>query len=214
MPGGPWSIRTCGLYIGPACRPMKHIPNALSASRILMVPLFLALLFSGGFGARLGALVVFVIAALSDWLDGRVARRYEVKSRLGMFLDPLADKVLVLGAFIALAVLLPDLVPWWAVALITVRDVAITGLRVWAEHREAPLRTVPLAKTKTGVQLTFVILTLILWALMKLPGVPLARSIASDLLHGPILFAFLIFVVLLTTYTGIVYFVRRETVST
>ena len=193
---------------------MKHVPNALSASRILMVPLFLVLLFSGGFGSRLGALIVFVVAALSDWLDGRVARRYEVKSRLGMFLDPLADKVLVLGAFVALAVLLPDLVPWWAVALITIRDVAITGLRIWAEHREAPLRTVPLAKTKTAVQLTFIILTLVLWMLVKLPGVPFVRSLATDLLHGPILFAFLLFVVILTTYTGIVYFMRRETVST
>lgn len=189
---------------------MKHVPNALTVARIILAPLFLVLLFMGSFEARIGALVVFVVAALSDWADGRVARRYGVRSRLGTFLDPLADKVLVIGAFVALTLLLPDVVPWWAVAIIATRDLLITGLRLWAESRHQPLTTAPLAKTKTGLQLAFVITLLVFYALAKLPILNGVSELSDTLLHGPLMFVFLLVVVGLTAYTGFLYFWRRE----
>ncbi len=192
---------------------MRYLPNAISLARILLVPVFLVLLFWGTFQSQLAALVVFSVAAISDWLDGRVARHYNVKSRSGRFLDPLADKVLVLGTFIALPFLLPGVVPWWAVAVIAVRDLAITGLRLWAEKRNEPLRTVRMAKTKTAIQLVFLVTTLVLLVASKLPGVEPIRQVASWLLYGPALFIFLLVVVILTAYTGIAYFFNREIAS-
>ena len=187
-----------------------HLPNALTLTRILLAPVFLVLLFLGTFWGVLSALVVFIAAAVSDWLDGKMARHYSVASRLGMFLDPLADKVLVLGAFVALAVMLPDVVPWWAVVLIAVRDVLITGLRMIAESRDRPLRTIPMAKTKTGLQLGFVITALVLMTLERLPGFEPVAALASRVLHGPLMAAFLYLVVALTVYTGAHYLIRRE----
>ncbi|MEX1055160.1 MAG: CDP-alcohol phosphatidyltransferase family protein, partial [Rhodothermales bacterium] len=107
---------------------MKNVPNTLTITRIALTPVMLVFLMSNTLWGLTAALSLFVIGAISDWLDGKIARSYEVRSRLGQFLDPFADKVLVLGTFVCVAILVPQVIPWWAVAVIALRDAAVTGL--------------------------------------------------------------------------------------
>ncbi|MDX1532534.1 MAG: CDP-alcohol phosphatidyltransferase family protein [Rhodothermales bacterium] len=202
---------------------MKHVPNALTVARIVITPAFLVLLLSGTFWGQLAALVLFVLGAISDWADGEVARRYGVRSRLGQFLDPLADKVLVLGGFFALPLLPPDplgrtlwaLALWWVGAgLIAFRDVAVTGLRAWAERRGRPVQTQYAAKVKTAVQLTFLILIQVLLVAAKSDRVTAAAegfaAAVSSVLYGPVPFVLLLITVVLTLWTGALYFRQRR----
>jgi CDP-diacylglycerol--glycerol-3-phosphate 3-phosphatidyltransferase len=187
---------------------MKNVPNAITIGRIVLTPVVLFLLFSESFAGRFSAFVVFVIAAISDYYDGKLARSYAVPSRLGQFLDPFADKILVLGTFAALALLIPHVVPWWAVALIAVRDLMVTLLRAWNESHGRSLRTLPLAKAKTTVQLTFLIATLLLLTMTKLAGA--IGAYADWLLASPIPLVCLLFVVGFTVWTGALYVLKRE----
>lgn len=140
----------------------RYIPNLLTVGRILVTPLLLLLLSIPSQAGQMSAVVLFVLASLSDYYDGVLARRFGVRSRLGQYLDPLADKVLILGTFIALAIEAPDLVPWWAVVAIALRDVVVTALRSWAEAYGQTLHTYRVAKGKTMLQVGFLfaILTL------------------------------------------------------
>ena len=149
---------------------MKFVPNAITITRILVTPVLLVLLLSDTLLGQVWALGLFVFAALSDYLDGKLARSFKVRSRLGQFLDPFADKILVLGTFVALVVLVPEVVPWWGVALIALRDVGVTGLRTWAESHGRSIRTLPIARYKTAVQLVFLIFVLVLLVVAKMPG--------------------------------------------
>ena len=191
---------------------MKYVPNALTIARIIVTPLMLLALLSKTFVGLVIALVLFVIAAISDYLDGKIARSYKARSRLGTFLDPLADKVLVLGTFVALIFVVPEIVPWWAVALIALRDASVTIQRMWAEAHGRSLRTLPIAKAKTGVQIGFLILMLLILVGARLPGA--LGGTAAWFLESPIPFILLLAVVAFTVITGIVYLMRQEYSST
>lgn len=143
---------------------LRHIPNVLTVGRILVTPLLLLLLSVPSQAGQMSAVCLFVLASLSDYYDGVLARRLGVRSRLGQYLDPLADKVLVLGTFIALALEAPDLVPWWAVTAIALRDVAVTALRSWTEAHGRTLHTYRVAKAKTMIQVAFLFGVLVLRA--------------------------------------------------
>ncbi|MFB6273175.1 MAG: CDP-diacylglycerol--glycerol-3-phosphate 3-phosphatidyltransferase [Salinibacter sp.] len=142
----------------------RYIPTLLTVGRILVTPLLLLLLSVQSQAGQVSAVFLFVLASLSDYYDGVLARRYGARSRLGQYLDPLADKVLVLGTFIALALESPDLVPWWAVVAIALRDVVVTALRSWAEACGQTLHTYRVAKAKTMVQVAFLFGVLVLRA--------------------------------------------------
>ena len=189
---------------------MRHLPNAITIARILVTPVLLVLLVSGTLLGQFLALVLFVAAAISDYVDGKLARRYGVGSRLGQFLDPFADKVLVLGTFAVLAYLMPDQIPWWGVLLVAVRDFAVTGLRSWVEARGRSLRTSGAAKAKTTVQLTFLISVLVFLVVAKLPSPAFLVTTAEWLLTSGVVFAGMMIVVLITVGTGVMYFARPE----
>lgn len=190
---------------------MRYVPNALTIGRIAVTPLVLVLLMTNTLWAQIAAFVLFVVAAITDYFDGKLARMYHARSRLGQFLDPFADKVLVLGTFTALAFLIPEIVPWWAVALIALRDLTVTGLRTWAETHGRSIRTLPMAKLKTTLQLTFLIATLLFLALGKAPGV--LGEAALWLLGSLIPFGLLMAVVAVTVATGVLYVMRQEYTS-
>jgi len=143
---------------------LRYIPNLLTVGRILVTPLLLLLLSVPSQAGQMSAVCLFVLASLSDYYDGVLARRLGVRSRLGQYLDPLADKVLILGTFIALALEAPDLVPWWAVVAIALRDVVVTLLRSWTEAYGQTLRTYRVAKGKTMLQILFLFALLVLRA--------------------------------------------------
>ncbi len=191
-------------------RCMQYLPNLITITRILLTPVILLLLAWPAFYAQVFALLLFILVAISDWLDGKLARMLQVSSRLGKFLDPLADKVLVLGVFLTLPIVLPGLIPWWAVITIALRDLIVTGLRLYAERRKQSLPTFYSAKVKTTVQLSFLILTLLLNTLRYAPGN--LSEIARTFLFSPVYQLLLYGVVLFTVVTGIQYiqYVRAQ----
>lgn len=186
----------------------KYLPNALTITRIVVTPLLLVLLFFdtlAGFG---WAFTLFVLASISDWVDGKVARHYSAASRLGQFLDPIADKVLVLGTFIVLIFILPESVSVWLIVTIAFRDAVVTGLRVYMKSNGQTLKTSSAAKLKTTFQLTFLIGILLVLTLSKISGV--IGGWAEQALSGPYVFYALVVVTAVTVYTGVLYFVKPE----
>lgn len=180
---------------------LRYLPNLLTVGRILVTPLLLLLLTIPSQAGQASAVVLFFLASVSDYYDGVLARRYQVRSRLGQYLDPLADKILVLGTFGMLAIEEPSVVPWWAVAVIALRDVAVTALRSWIEAGGRTLHTYRIAKAKTMLQLAFLFGVLVLrtltvsspslrepavWLLREspVPGVALAIVIGFTLATG------------------------------
>lgn len=189
---------------------LRHVPNALTIARIVMTPVVLLLCSMPTFAAQGGAVVLFVLASLSDYYDGKLAREMEARTRLGQFLDPLADKILVLGVFGVLAVYEPQAVPLWAVLAIAARDVIVTGVRSWNEAQGRTLRTFRIAKAKTLSQLAFLFGMLVLRASTYLPP-PIADGARWMLADSGIPLALLVFVVVITVGTGALYvFAPRE----
>lgn len=190
---------------------MKHIPNALTIGRILVTPILLVLLFLDTFAGTAWACALFIVASISDWADGKVARRFAVKSQLGQFLDPVADKVLVLGTFVALIFILPHAVAWWLVGIIALRDGLVTLLRIVMKRKGKTLKTSSAAKWKTTFQLTFLIALLLILTGSKVRGIIGEWSLIA--LSSEYVFWALVVVTIVTLYTGLVYFINRELVD-
>lgn len=133
---------------------ITSIPNLITYARIVLIPVICWLLVTGDLGLRVLALALYIIAALSDWLDGYLARRWKLSSRLGQMLDPIADKLLVGallivfawdGSFSGL-----DLIP---VVAIMLREIFVAGLREFLGKAEVVIKVTQLAKWKTTVQM-------------------------------------------------------------
>jgi len=123
------------------------LPNGITILRILAIPLILVLLFYMGRGYQLLTALLFLGAAITDTLDGYLARRRGMVTTLGIFLDPLADKLLIVTALIAL---IPAReIPVWMVIIIVGREIAITGLRGIAVSQDIILSASTLGKYKT-----------------------------------------------------------------
>lgn len=127
------------------------MPNVLTALRIVLTPIFLLLIFSENWYSKILALLVFTVASLTDFYDGRIARRDGTITSFGRFMDPLADKLLVSSALIAFVML--GMVEAWLVGAMLLRDLVITVLRIYAVRRGKPVVTSALAKWKTMLQL-------------------------------------------------------------
>ena len=127
-----------------------NLPNLLTISRIVMIPLMAGLLLYDNLTSALIAGVIFIIATITDWLDGHLARKYEQVSDLGALLDPLADKLLITTALVMLIPL--NRVPAWFVAVIIGREMAITGLRAIAAEKGVVIPAGWLGKYKTSFQ--------------------------------------------------------------
>ena len=130
---------------------MATFPNLLTGLRIVLTPVFLALIFSDSGFNKILALLVFTVASLTDFFDGWFARRDKTVTSLGRFMDPLADKLLVSSALISFVLL--GMVEAWLVGAMLIRDAVITSLRVYAIRKGRPVVTSRLAKWKTMLQL-------------------------------------------------------------
>lgn len=131
-----------------------NIPNSLTVLRILLVPVFVGLLLYGHYDA---ALITLLIAALTDVLDGMIARLTDQRTRLGEYLDPLADKLLLMSAIITLSVL--GFIPIWAVIIVVSRDAILLAGTVIANLSETDINISPTAMGKgtTFAQVCYVI---------------------------------------------------------
>lgn len=182
---------------------MKKVPNILSTFRLILAPVFLILFIQDQFFWRGLSLVIFVIAAATDFIDGYIARRFNAESDFGVFLDPLADKFLTFAGFVCLPFLDSEQFPWWAVFLIVIRDVAITSLRVFAKKRGITMKTRVTAKIKTAMQMVFLYIALFFGLLMLIRGQ--FREITENVLESGFFFWGMMLVVAVTLYSGIEY---------
>ncbi len=126
-------------------------PNRLTLFRIFLAPLFVFLFLIDNVYARLSALIIFILAALTDTVDGWLARKYNITTSFGKFMDPLADKILISSALVAFIAL--GYAKLWMVLPIIARDFFITGLRSLAAYKGVLIVTTGFAKVKTTLQM-------------------------------------------------------------
>lgn len=170
-----------------------------------MAPLFLFLFIQEDLLLRGISLIVFAVAAITDAVDGYLARKYDVESEVGIFLDPLADKFLTFAGFVCLPFLDPSQFPWWAVILIVLRDVAITLLRIYTKRKNITLETRNTAKIKTAIQMAFLYITLLTGFLLLFGG-SFGETIQS-VFSTNIFYWGMMIVTAITVYSGIEYIV-------
>ncbi len=182
-------------------------PNQLSVVRIILSPVFLFLALSDDATMFRLSFVIYFIATVTDWYDGWYARKYKSITRIGVFLDPFADKVLTTFAFIFFFI--KGIMPLWMLIIIALRDLIITLLRSYDEYRGMTLRTSYLAKVKTFVQMTYIFFILFLMNLEKLIKGSLSDDIRYFIYESKINYVLLLIITLLTLYTGIEYFVSK-----
>ncbi|MBT5440213.1 MAG: CDP-diacylglycerol--glycerol-3-phosphate 3-phosphatidyltransferase [Candidatus Marinimicrobia bacterium] len=178
------------------------LPNILTFFRILITPFFIVCLFEDFPGAHIWALFLFVIASITDAYDGYYARKNDMVTDTGRFLDPLADKILVSSAFISFAIM--GLIDFWMVGLILFRDLFVTGLRIIMTRNGFTMMTSQIAKSKTGVQLGIIIFTLIFLSLKGL-GWVMSNEIHLFILEYELVYYLTAVAVFFTLYTGISY---------
>jgi CDP-diacylglycerol--glycerol-3-phosphate 3-phosphatidyltransferase len=180
------------------------IPNSLTLLRILLTPVFVFLLLHESPLFQQLSVAVYIVAALTDWYDGWVARRYGYTTRWGKFLDPLADKILSAAALFTFVSL--GLADAWMVWIIVVRDFLITSLRSYAEWIDQPIVTSRSAQAKTFGEFVVIYYILLLHVAKTVPV--LERdfgSLIATLMQPEVLFGMLLLVTLSTIGTGLLY---------
>ena len=149
-----------------------NLPNKLTLLRIILVPVFIVVLMTGHYYI---SAVIFVVTSLTDMLDGKIARKYDLVTDFGKLMDPLADKLLVMSALICL-VQLGD-IPGWMAIVILGREFAITGLRTVAASSGVVIAAGWTGKIKTVLQMIAVVLILLRnWPFSYL-GIPMDQIV-------------------------------------
>ena len=170
-------------------------PNFMTVSRVLAVPVLIVLLMFETRITTFVAALLFSAASITDYLDGYIARKYELVSTLGKMLDPLADKLLITTAFVMLVEL--GFMPGWIACVIIGRELAVTGLRsIMVEHGEDAAASM-LGKLKTGFQIAAVIPLLLHYSYLNINF----GGIGTVLLYGALIF---------TLWSGVDYFVKSK----
>ena len=164
---------------------LKTTANKITVLRIVLIPVFLALAYTGH---AVGALIVYLIACASDALDGYIARHFNQISNFGKFMDPLADKMLVLAAMCFFVE--NGQMPGWAVAIVLFREFAVSGLRLVAAEGSRVIAAAWSGKVKTAV-------TMVGLAAMMLFNLPAVNITVTAL------------IVLTTVYSGVEYFMKN-----
>jgi cardiolipin synthase len=144
-----------------------NLPNFLTIMRIVMIPFFMYYLLSQHPRDRFIALAIFFVASITDFFDGYLARKWQQESPLGRFLDPLADKALVIATLV-LFIMLDQAIPLWMVIVIILRDMLVTLMRYLAIRKGAEIRTTRLGKAKTLFQMFSMGLILIIFMVRAL----------------------------------------------
>ena len=172
-----------------------NLPNKLSIARVLCIPAITVLLYLPYPGCRIAAGILFILACLTDFFDGRIARKQNLVTSFGKFIDPVADKLLVLATLIMLIHL--RMIPAWIVIVILCRELSVDGLRMVAVTKGTVIAAGPLGKWKTACQMVLIIVMLLFnlsvyscWPVAVLAGIA----------------------VLLTLVSGVDYFVRNRSV--
>ena len=170
-----------------------NLPNKLTTLRVIMIPFFVFFMLTdvGGSANKWIALALFVVASLTDFLDGKIARKYNLVTNFGKFMDPLADKLLVCSALICLQDL--DRVPAWVVIVIIAREIIISGCRLVASDNGIVIAASYWGKFKTTFQMLMIIVmimnlggafdmvgTVLMWIALALTIISLVDYIAKN----------------------------------
>ena len=166
----------------------KNTANYLTIARVVMIPIFLVLMYLDFPGSRYWALGVYIVACLTDWVDGYIARHYNQVSDFGKFMDPLADKCLVMAALCCFVA--EGSMAAWILAVVLVREFAVSGMRMVAVEKGSVIAAGWSGKVKTAA--TMVCICLILF------GIPHVLNLVCQ---GVILVT--------TVYSGVEYFCQN-----
>ncbi|MBU0575574.1 MAG: CDP-diacylglycerol--glycerol-3-phosphate 3-phosphatidyltransferase [Proteobacteria bacterium] len=181
------------LPIAPEKREVFNLPNTISMLRIGVIPILFFLLLDPGKVMSLVIAILFIAAALTDLLDGYIARKYQIVTTMGKFLDPIADKLIVNTAMIMMIPI--SRIPAWIVAVIVIRDFAVDGIRNIASSNGIVIQASPLGKRKTLCQIFAVSALMIHYPFFGLN----ARFVGMVILY---------IALILTVVSGIEYFVK------
>lgn len=186
-----------------------NIPNRLTILRIILSFICIGFILQNSLFSFLIAFVIFSLASITDFLDGYIARKRNLISDLGKILDPIADKILIIGVFCAFLEL--GIVNSWMVSLIMFREFIITGLRLYGLNKGIVLEAKNFGKHKTVSQVIGIFVILIALILSKImPG-----SLIVSFLFGKFIPALMWYIVIITVSSGIYYFwVNRKVIRT
>lgn len=185
------------------------LPNQLTILRIILTPVFLFFFLSPEPLYKQISLGLFIIAALTDWYDGWLARKFNYITTWGKFWDPLADKILTSAAFIGFAIL--GIVPLWMVIIIMLRDFIITGLRAYADYKNISFPTSYYAKWKTFLQMTFLYYLLLVYTGMHIKEIYSANGeLFSILMNEYFIYITMLVITIITFHSGIQYLYKNR----
>ena len=186
-----------------------NLPNKITLGRIGLVFVFMAFLFIHGLPAKIVALVIFIIAVISDYLDGYIAKKNNIVTDFGKIMDPVADKVLTLSAFLAFVEM--KLVPAWMVVIIIFREMLITSIRIIALRNKEVLSAGMGGKHKTVSQMVSIIVILI-FIVIKEAGVRTFGFWNADFeyWYRQLIFFLMIITVALTIISGVSYLIGNK----
>jgi len=154
------------------------------------------------------SVLIYIVAALSDWYDGWLARKFNYITSWGKFWDPLADKILTSAAFIGFAIV--NLIPVWMVIIIVGRDVVITLLRVFADMKNYTFTTSYYAKWKTLLQMVFLYYLLILYVAQLSPEINSNYAgLLLTLMNKQLTYFISLLITIITFHSGLLYVIRN-----
>lgn len=130
-----------------------NLPNILTIFRIVSIPIFVVCLFRYSFTSSIIAYVLFLLASISDYFDGYIARKYNLTTEFGAFVDPLSDKLLTGTAFISFYFIKALYIPLWMIVIIIFREILVTVFRIIALKKNRPMKTEFAGKLKTAFQM-------------------------------------------------------------
>lgn len=188
-----------------------NIANKVTVSRVFAAIIFIAVLLAGFPFSNMLALVIFVYACITDWIDGYLARQLQVESDFGKLVDPLADKLLITSAFIAFIELPQVALPSWVVIVIIGREFSITGLRLLAANKGVVIPAGWWGKNKTISQIVTIISILVYLSALDAQAYIVAFDIPDwlSVAYYWYLVVLVVITVALTLMSGLVY-VRKN----
>lgn len=185
------------------------LPNQLTVLRIILTPVFMVLFLTGEPWLIQISSVVFIIAAITDWYDGWLARKFNYITEWGKFMDPLADKILTSTAFMAFVII--GMLPLWMVLIIIIRDFVITLIRVYADYRKVSFTTTRTAQLKTFLQMFFLYYLLLIYTLNTFEKLQDAYKDLFRILFDPVgIYTAMLIITVFTVITGITYIYRNR----
>jgi CDP-diacylglycerol--glycerol-3-phosphate 3-phosphatidyltransferase len=184
------------------------LPNIISLLRIAIAPVFYILIISNEALSIRIACCFFIFGAITDYLDGWLARNYYGITSWGKFVDPLADKIFITAAFLSFVYL--GIIQLWMVLIIIIRDFGTTFLRVFAVNNKHTIKTSKSAKWKTFLQMVFICYILILMYLRDLNFINISPFKVNNLLYSYFTYYLMLLITILTLWTAMEYLIQNR----